>query len=240
MRKTIKKCIVILLLVISFSSETSGIVKSNTYATNIISINGYSLSNLGISGDIISYATSYRNYDWYYDQGNSGYYSIDNCGPACATMAVKWANPNFNRTVKDARNKYLLNGEWWSTETIVKYLNDNDVSSYYTDYIYSEKQIKKMISNNEIAIVCINTYYLDYTHDNNNIVGRFYTPSVGHFVVIKGYLETSEDFYVEVYDPYSMGLKNNFGKYMGEFRYYTIDELNEAIKNKWEYMIVID
>lgn len=39
---------------------------------------------------------------------------------------------------------------------------------------------------------------------------------------------------------YSMGLKNNFGKYMGEFRYYTIDELNEAIKNKWEYMIVID
>src|SRR4030042_756017 len=43
-------------------------------------------------------------YDWYLDQMNTGPYSNNNCGPASVTMAIKWVNRSFDKTIEDARN----------------------------------------------------------------------------------------------------------------------------------------
>ena len=196
-------------------------------------------------GDIIRFASSVRDYEWYVDQGNSGMYSADNCGPAVATMVLKWAKPEIKKSCEDARNAYLLNGGWWYTNTIVDYLRDNGVECYYNNYLYKDSQIKNLINSDRIGILCINTFYLSFANWDNNFnkystIGKFYYGSVGHFVIVKGFVETTNDFYVEVYDPGSMDQKYEDGRYLGETRYYRLSELNECVRNRWSYMIVAE
>ena len=71
-------------------------------------------------------------YEWYIDQGNTGQHAHENCGPACATMAIKWVDPTFTGITEDARNTYLPEGGQWHTSDIRNYLNDYNISNYVT------------------------------------------------------------------------------------------------------------
>ena len=51
-------------------------------------------------------ATVERDYDWWYGQKDTGEWSAHNCGYASVTMAAKWADENFEMTVKEVRAKY--------------------------------------------------------------------------------------------------------------------------------------
>ena len=193
----------------------------------------------GFSGDLVEWVSNDRDYEWYEDQGTTGYLGYNNCGASVATMATKWYDESFTKTGEDARNTYFLNGGWWYTTTIVQYLTDNKVANYYDYYNYDKEQIKKIINDQKIFILCIDGFYLDYSTDCMSVIGRFYSPSTGHFILIKGYVETTDNFYLETYDPYSMGQIGINEEYSGKIRYYTLNNINEAVKNRWEYMIVI-
>lgn len=197
------------------------------------------LSDWGFNGEVEDWASSDRDYEWYIDQGDTGAFSRDNCGPSVATMAIKWANQHFNKTGEDARNTYMPYGGWWYTTTIVDYLKDYNISTYYTSYDFDRDQIKELINKDRIAILCIDTYNLGSNYDNSRI-GRFYSPSSGHFIIVKGYLETSTGFYLETYDPNSLGQRYQDGTFMGQNRYYEFSDINNAIRSKWRYMIVVE
>jgi hypothetical protein len=195
---------------------------------------------IGIEGDILKWNSSNRDYEWYFDQANSGAYSNGNCGSAVATMAVKWSNKDFTKTVQDARNKYMLNGEWWSTDTVSTYINENNGDCSIKKFTNNIDDTKSLIDSGKIAILCINTYGLSGIYDYNSRVGRFYSPSNGHFILLKGYIETTKGFYLEFYDPFSMGQTDSDGSLKGKDRYYTVQDIDNALKPEWKYAIIIN
>lgn len=200
--------------------------------------NNESLTNWGFKDNIVDWVVNDRNYDWYVDQGDTGRYSRDNCGPSVATMAVKWHDQTFNKTAEDARNKYLSSGGWWDTSTVVKYLYDNNVYANYIHFNKEQDQLKNIIKSGNIVILCINTYGLSVNNSNERI-GRFYTPSKGHFIILKGYIETDNGLFFESYDPNSLGLTNDDNTLKGKNRYYSFEDIKDAIKPEWSYMIMV-
>jgi hypothetical protein len=194
------------------------------------------LKSWGIKGYVHSWFSNNRDYEWYIDQMNTGSYSNNNCGPAVATMAVDWANKDLHNTADEARKRYPVNGGWWTTDNVQNYLNDYS-TPYNIDFILGVKEeIKDVIDKGEIGILCINATYLNYGSYSER-EGLYYSPSYGHFVLVKGYIETDNTFYVEIYDPYSNNSKNADGSLKGKDRYYDIKYLENAIRNRWNYII---
>jgi hypothetical protein len=181
------------------------------------------------------------NYNWYYDQINSGIYSYTNCGPASATMAIKWTDENFNKTPEDARNTYHLDGGWWYTIDIINYLNQYSVSNY-TIPINNIDAIQEQINSGNIVILCLDMYYIRSELNNNWHVDKFYDANSkgwGHFIVMKGYKIVDGKAYYEVYDPYSLGVKYNNDTLKGVDRYYRSQDLDSAVINWWSYAIIV-
>jgi hypothetical protein len=59
---------------------------------------------------------------------------------------------------------------------------------------------------------------------------------------VKGYKQIGNTFYLEVYDPYSDGLRYSIisvGQLYGKDRYYNSDDVRVATKNWWPYAIII-
>lgn len=194
------------------------------------------LKEWGIKGYVHSWVSNNRDYEWYIDQMNTGSYSNNNCGPAVATMAVDWANKDLHNTADEARKRYLLSGGWWTTGTVQSYLTDYG-TPYKVDFILDVKEeIKDVINSGDIGILCINATYLNYGNYGER-EGLYYSPSYGHFIIVKGYIETDSKFYIEAYDPYSNNSKNSDGSFKGKDRYYDIKYLENAIRNRWDYVI---
>ncbi len=181
------------------------------------------------------------NYNWYYDQKNTGPNSWMNCGPTTATMVIKWVNQDFNKTPEDARNVYSSSISGWNTMDIINYLNLNSINNY-TISIPQIDSIKSQISMGNIVILCLDMYYIRYQAKNIWHVDKFYSTNSqgwGHYIVIKGYKIVDREMYYEVYDPYSCGEKYSNGTLKGENRYYRSRDLNMAVNNWWNYAIVI-
>jgi hypothetical protein len=168
-----------------------------------------------------------RKYEWYIDQINTGEYSSHNCGPTSVTMAIKWFNRNFNKTPQDARAVYKPNGEDWSTNDIINYLNLNHVNNI-TIKLDSINQLKSELRDSNIVILCVDMYYIRYTAVNNYRVDKFYyTPlTFGHFIIIKGYLIVDNRLFYEVYDPNSWGSVYDDNTYKGKNRYYRSEDID--------------
>ena len=183
------------------------------------------------------------NYEWYTDQINTGQHSYTNCGPVCATMAIKWSNQYFPKTSEDARSTYLPEGGWWYTNNIIDYLSDNNTAHYVTS-LTQVSHLRNQIDNGNIAILCLDMYYVrNHSGKSEWHIDKFYSTSAkdwGHFIVVKGYKIVDGIVWFEAYDPWSLGVKYNSGTLKGLDRYYRGEDIIQATDVWWKYMIVIN
>jgi len=203
------------------------------------SIPSNTLKRWGLGKTQSEYVSNNRPYSWYIDQGNTGYYSNNNCGPSSTTMALKWYNRNFSKTAEDARNTYLENGGWWTTTDVTNYLRLNN-TRYSVINSSGEGTLKNTLKQGNIAILCIDTSYLRYNANSEQRVGRFYDYQGGHFIVIKGYIVVDGKTYFEVYDPNNWDETYSDGQAKGQDRYYDSTELMNGMSNWWNYLIVVN
>lgn len=195
----------------------------------------------GLGKKLVEEHSNNVNYSWYFDQGNTGVFSFTNCGPSSVSMAIKWANQNFDKRPEDARNVYHPNGGGWNTLDIINYLNFYSITNY-TIAITQINDIKSEISMGNIVILCLDMFYIRYQAEDAWHVDKFYTANTtgwGHFIVIKGYKAVDKELYYEVFDPFSCGATYYTGKLKGEDRYYRMLDLNSAVLNWWKYAIII-
>lgn len=115
----------------------------------------------GLGLNLQSSASNNRNYEWYYDQLNTGTFANSNCGPTSVTMAIKWFNPSFALSPVDARKYYRPNGAGWFTSDIINYLNDKGVYNK-TITLDNTDRLREQIDLGNIAILCLDMYYITY------------------------------------------------------------------------------
>ncbi len=199
------------------------------------------LERWGLGTTLQEEAGNNKVYEWYIDQMNTGTYSGENCGPTSVTMAIKWFNQSSTLTPVDARNTYWPNGGWWYTYDITNYLNDNGVYNC-TIELDSIGMLKEQIDRGNIAILCLDMFYITYTDIPTYHVNKFYTTSSegwGHFIVIKGYKVVDNKTYYEVYDPNSWGETYPDFSLKGKDRYYLDTDLDVATNIWWNYAIIV-
>lgn len=182
-------------------------------------------------------------YGYYFEQRGSGTYYAVNCGPAAATMAVKWADSAFSKQVADARNSIRPGGGWWYTSDISSYLKSNGINSSVIGIKSFNDNIKNCIDRGYLVVLCLDMYYVSYNADNTQQTGKFYLTqdkNWGHFLVVKGYKKVDGKMYFECFDPISSGLNyflNNEPK--GKNRFYLAEELQKASEVWWNHAIVV-
>ena len=197
-----------------------------------------SLQKWGFGITQLDYNHNDTDYSWYIDQGNTGYASSNNCGPTSVTMAAKWFDKNFSKTVEEARNTYPNNGGWWYTNNIIDYLNKYSIYNSTVSFRDS-LQLTDIIKSGNIFILCINTQYLKYNSNQSQRINRFYSYGGGHFILIKGVRNVDNKLLFEAYDPNSINMKYSDNSLKGKNRHYSYPDLSSAIKQWWNYIIVI-
>lgn len=73
-----------------------------------VETNSYYLSK----GEISLSLSNERPYSWYIDQGDTGIYGSNNCGPSASVMAGLWQNKDFKYTPQEARVEFRPSGGW--------------------------------------------------------------------------------------------------------------------------------
>jgi hypothetical protein len=197
--------------------------------------------NYGLGINLNTGHSNNVNYNWYYDQKNSGSFAGINCGPSSVTMAIKWTNANFNKTPEDARNTYRSNGGWWYTNDIINYLNQYSINNC-TISINQIDLIQGQINSGNIVILCLDMYYIRNQVKDKWHIDKFYSTNNkgwGHFIIVKGYKIVDDKVYYEAYDPYSNGMKYCNDTLKGVNRYYRSQDLDSAVVNWWSYAIIV-
>jgi hypothetical protein len=169
-----------------------------------------------------------RDFDWYRTQMNSGSAARNNCGPACVSMAAKFAQRQ-DIGVDTLRNLYNANGGWWSMSVVknaLTYLKTN----YNTIPLLNKEQLLASLSNGHLIIICLNMAILtEEERKTETKYNRYYNHVTGHFIVLKGYTEGKQ--WLRAYDPNNSG--NDFytdGTPKGKDRLYNLDEIFNAMK----------
>ena len=196
------------------------------------------LSAWGLGSAQTAYTHTDRPYDWYIDQADTGAYANNNCGPASATMGIKWYRPTFSHTAADARNTYFREGGWWYTSDIINYLRLHSVPNT-TSAFTGTNQLVGVLSQGNLVILCLNTAYLIPSAASEHRAGRFYSFASGHFLVVKGWRQVSGNLFFEVYDPNNWHATYADQTPKGRNRHLPAAELANAIANWWNYLIVI-
>ncbi|MBQ4444881.1 MAG: hypothetical protein IJL29_09570 [Prevotella sp.] len=187
--------------------------------------------------------------NFYYTQQNTGEFSSRNCGPACATMVMKWYDPTYSGRVEDARNyapgSCIDGGVDWYPRDIFNFLYDNGAENIYwwdfSYYYYYEfvDEIIRLLRQGDLCVVCINNADIReqtavskgyHTH-------RYYPGGNGHFLVIKGYCVVNGRVWFKVHDPWSTGETYADGKLLGEDRYY--DAYDVAYCTDWNIWTIV-
>ena len=73
--------------------------------------------------------------------------------------------------------------------------------------------------------------WITYNARSEERVGRFYRGVTGHYLIVKGYIETDHGEFFKVYDPYSINRRYTDGTLMGSYRYYESVEFLRSITN---------
>jgi len=202
------------------------------------------LQYFGVGGNILIHKSLNKNYSFYYDQWDGSTYASINCGPTSSTMAIKWADSTFSKKPVDARDNIPEGGGWWSTGDISTYLSENGIKSTVDTLGNLDSLVKRTIDNNNVLILCLDMFYVPYNENFDEHVQKFYHTNAqgwGHFILIKGYVQLTNDFYLEAYDPYSEGMTYSvatIGQPKGKDRYYRADDIKIATNIWWPYAII--
>ena len=173
-----------------------------------------------------------RDYEWYFDQWNTGIYSSINCGPTCAAMAIKWADSTYTKTPEDLRNEIKPYGGGWEDTDLNKCISQSGISFSEIILGNGEDSTRDILANRLdsglIIILMLNMYYIRTNSGGINTKVDGFTTGQGHFIVVKGYRELDNEFYFEVYDPASGGYTYSDGTPMGKNRYYRFEDIYHA------------
>lgn len=195
----------------------------------------------GLEGTVTDAVSNDRPYHWYIDQGDTGTYSSVNCGPSSVTMCAKWFNPEYTKGAEAAREEYRATGGWWYSQDVNSFLNAHKIT-YRQVTFSSAETLKNELANGNIAILNPDMYYFSYNSNNTQRVHKYYQSSStgsGHYLVVKGYVQTDKKLYFEVYDPWSLGKSNLDQTRKGMDRYYTGDETYQACQVWYKTLVVI-
>ncbi|MEP6947996.1 MAG: hypothetical protein ABI863_01915 [Ginsengibacter sp.] len=152
--------------------------------------NSYS-RDWGLGNFIEDKQSNERTYSWYLGQLNTGFDSIDNCGPTTVTMVCKWADSTFTKTPQDARMSYESAGGWWFTPDIDNYLTDNNITHGIMPLSQTAEGtrdfLKKQIDLKQVVILCIDMNFIRLSNNENYRSDKFYptTPGFGHSLSLR-------------------------------------------------------
>ncbi len=175
-----------------------------------------------------------RDYDWYKTQFGTGI--LGNCGPSTVAMACYWAT-GIDTSVSTIRSEIGMpfpNGAV-NFEHMIKPFRRRNIQ-FLIRSVSSEKDITNVIDRGNIAIALIHTSQIEKTRGDRtkNFVGRYYSDSVGHYIVIKGY--TLDKQHLIVYDPIPSDWSSNRTRYadgvsmLGRNRYYPVRQVMHALR----------
>lgn len=199
----------------------------------------------GIQGNVVASKSLNKSYNFYFDQIDGSAFDTINCAPTVATMALLWNDSLFNHTPSYARSQIKPNGGLWTTDDIMTYLASNKINSSMEQLGAIDDFVKSNIDQNRLIILCVDMHYIPYNVNYEEHVNSFYQGKIGtgHSFLVKGYIKTDTQFYLEVYDPASWGIVyysgSTAGSLKGKNRYYLRDDVKAATDNWWQYGIVI-
>ncbi|HEQ72186.1 MAG TPA: PKD domain-containing protein [Spirochaetia bacterium] len=172
--------------------------------------------------------------NWYRTQYNTG---PSNCGPATVSMAVAWAT-GANVPINSIRRYIGWRGDGGTSfNQLMKALTWKGVRAEIVD-IQSPDDLFQVIDQGKIAIILYHSGRISWTkgRPEENLVGRYYADSTGHYVIIKGYSVDKQ--YLVIYDPIPSDWVSNGKRYgdgvsmIGRNRYYLVSEMFRALSLK--------
>ncbi|MDR2376614.1 MAG: LysM peptidoglycan-binding domain-containing protein [Treponema sp.] len=179
-------------------------------------------------------------FNWYRTQYNTG--TASNCGPASAAMAISWGTGRYF-PVSTVRQAIGWQGDGGTSfEQLVAVIKKEGVNATI-EPLRSVQNVKDVIDSGSVAIVLFHTDGIKISRQDpaSSLFGRYYTDSVGHYIVIKGYSLNGEYFIIN--DPIPSDWGTNRFRYPDEIsmagrnRYYSSAELMAALRRS--SMIVI-
>jgi murein DD-endopeptidase MepM/ murein hydrolase activator NlpD len=174
-----------------------------------------------------------NNFNWYRTQFNSG--TASNCGPASASMAISWGTGGYF-PVSAVRQAVGWQGDGGTSfDELLRVIRNNGVNASIQP-LKTAQDIKDVIDSGAIAIVL---FYTDGVKKSRgdpavDLLGRYYSDSVGHYIVIKGY-SLNGDYFV-VHDPIPSDWSANSFRYadeismMGRNRYFPAAEVLRSLR----------
>lgn len=217
----------------------------NVRHTSFTIVRQTELQYFGVIGTMQAEASLKQNYDFYYDQFDGSTFQGINCGPTVTTMAIKWADSTFTKKPVDARNEILPSGGWWYTNHIQLYLTEHGINNKVDTLSDVAALVKQAIDNGDALILCLDMYSVRFNSIDYQHTQKFYPTDAagwGHFLFVKGYKQTSNNFYLEIYDPYSGGDRYTSiagSELKGRDRYYVSDDIKTATNIWWPYAIIV-
>ena len=203
------------------------------------------LQYFGVGGNVQSSTSLNHDYGFYYDQFDGSTFQAINCGPTVTTMAIKWADSTFTKKPVDARNEILPSGGWWYTNHVQQYLTEHGINNTVDTLADVAALVKQAIDNGDALILCLDMFSVPFNNFDYQHTQKFYPTNAagwGHFLFVKGYKQTSTNFYLEIYDPYSGGDRYSAiggNQLKGRDRYYASDGIKAATDIWWPYAIVL-
>jgi LysM repeat protein len=170
--------------------------------------------------------------NWYRTQFNTGTQS--NCGPTVASMAIAWATGSYV-AVSAIRQELGWTGNGGTNFTdIMEETTKHGVPSALIR-VSSQQDIFDIIDRGNIAIILYNSGGPNYVkgRPGEDLFGRYYYDSVGHYIIVKGYSKDKK--YFVVYDPIPSDWGSNSFRYadgismIGRNRYYGSRDLFSSL-----------
>jgi hypothetical protein len=181
--------------------------------------------------------------DWYRTQFGTG---IANCGPALVSMAILWARGR-DVPVQQVRAEigYPYDDGATSFDDLKESLRRHGVA-FRSPTLSEPQDLQDVLDRGHIALVLIQSGGIEKVDGDpsTNLLGRYYSDDLGHYVLVKGY--SLDKGYFVVYDPYPVDWESNSMRYgddvsmIGKNRYYPSGELFEALRTKMILEVTAD
>ncbi len=171
--------------------------------------------------------------NWYRTQFNTG--ALSNCGPTVISMGVAWSTGEYIPVAKVRQQIGWTGNGGTSFNELVNTLKKNKVDARFTP-VNGPKDLFNIIDNGNIAIILYKSGAVRRATGDllQNLFGRYYSDSVGHYVIVKGY--STDGKYLIVYDPIPSDWGSNTMRYadgismMGRNRYYPVGDIFGALR----------
>ena len=182
-----------------------------------------------------------RDYDWYFDQLETGEYRNFNCGPTSAVMAAKWYDRDFSKTPEEARNRFdIANGinetgeiTGWTMGMMMDFLTSVNVNAKMVDCGLNLENALNHLDMGNILVIGLEMKYIKIGDTREWMDDEI----SGHALIVKGYKSFRGETYFEVYDP-GGGPTYYDGSPWGKDKLYLASEVIEGTINRSVYIIV--